>query len=360
MSANASTVETLPARLPKLFALRDLGVAPENMRFSEPADDGVPELAETIFAAGVLQPLTVRPGKRKEKPGMALDGRRRLLALELLRDAGRITDDYPVEAFVETDPARQAAAVVLTNTAVPVHVADIIVAIGKMSKAKLTPTVIAGALGYAEVDIRRLAALAELHPKAIEALKGGRITLRQARLLARLPNRKEQGEIAEAAMNGFGFQEWRVTDRLNAGQVTVRDRRFRLVGADRYAAAGGSRPTSSANGLTWCSIRRSCRRRGWRAPRGWRRRSPPTAYMSRSPWRRPRSTIRRWRRSATPTGWAWTPRGSPPGKTRRTPSKRPRRPSRTSTGRRTTLIPSSPPTCRRRWRRTSPANPRET
>ena len=43
--------------------------------------------------------------------------------------------------------------VVLTNTAVPVHVADIIVAIGKMTKAKLTPAVIAGALGYAAYSV---------------------------------------------------------------------------------------------------------------------------------------------------------------------------------------------------------------
>ncbi|WP_293480434.1 ParB N-terminal domain-containing protein, partial [Phenylobacterium sp.] len=54
------------------------------MRFGEAPDDEIPELAETIFAAGVLQPLTVRPGKKKEKPAMALDGRRRWLALQLL------------------------------------------------------------------------------------------------------------------------------------------------------------------------------------------------------------------------------------------------------------------------------------
>ncbi|WP_068875131.1 MULTISPECIES: ParB/RepB/Spo0J family partition protein [unclassified Phenylobacterium] len=239
MPATASLPEAQPERLPKSFPLRDLAIAPENMRFSEPPDDEIPELAETIFAAGVLQPLTVRPGKKNEKPGMALDGRRRWLALQLLLEAGRISDDYPVPAFVETDPARQAAAIVLTNTAVPVHLADVIVAIGKMTKAKLTSAVIAAALGYAEVEVRRLSALSELHPKALEALKAGRLNLRQARLLARLPNRKEQGEIAEAVLNGFGFQEWRITDRLDAGQVTIRDRRFKLVGADRYVAAGG-------------------------------------------------------------------------------------------------------------------------
>ncbi|TAL32838.1 MAG: chromosome partitioning protein ParB, partial [Phenylobacterium sp.] len=232
--------EPIAERLPRTFALRDVAIAPENMRFGEAPDDEIPELAETIFAAGVLQPLTVRPGRgKKEKPGMALDGRRRWLALQLLLDAGRITDAYPVPAFVETDPARQAAAIVLTNKHVPVHPADVIVAIGKMLKAKLAFAVIAGALGFAELEVRRLAALSDLHPKALEALRAGRLNLRQARLLARLPDRKEQGEIAEAALNGMGFQEWRITDRLDAGQVTTRDRRFRLVGPDRYAAAGG-------------------------------------------------------------------------------------------------------------------------
>lgn len=239
MAATATVPEPRAERLPQTFPLRDLAVAPENMRFGEPPDDEIPELAETIFAAGVLQPLTVRPGRKSEKPGMALDGRRRWLALQRLLEAGRIADDYPVPAFVETDPARQAAAILLTNRHVPVHVADVILAIGKMTKARLTPTAIAGALGYAEIEVRRLSALAALHPKALAALKSGRLNLRQARLLARVPSRKEQGEIAETVLNGLGFQEWRITERLDAGRVTVRDRRWPLVGAERYGAAGG-------------------------------------------------------------------------------------------------------------------------
>lgn len=232
-------IVTTPQRILKIFRLGDLAIAPENLRFAEPPDEEIPQLAATIRAAGVLQPLTVRPGRRKERPAMVLDGRRRLLALEQLRSAGEIGDDYPVPAFEETDPARQAAAVVLTNTAVPVHVADVIVAIGKMLKAKLAPTAIAAALGYAEVEVRRLAALSGLHPTALEALRAGRLTLRQAKLLARLPDRNAQAEVAGAALQGFGFQEWRVTERLDAGAVTTADRRFGLVGPERYAAAGG-------------------------------------------------------------------------------------------------------------------------
>lgn len=226
-------------RVHKSVPLRDLGVAPENMRFGEAPDDDIPQLADTIRAAGLLQPLTVRPGRRREKAAMALDGRRRLLALERLREAGVIDDEFLVEVFEEADPGRQAAAVLLTNTAVPVHVADVIAAIGKLLKAKLTSAAIARALGYAEVEIKRLAALSGVHAKALAALKAGKLTLGQVKLLARLPDPALQAEVAAQALQGFGFQGWRVTERLDAARVTTLDRRFALVGPQRYAAAGG-------------------------------------------------------------------------------------------------------------------------
>ena len=233
-------VAARPEPQPRKFVpLKDLGVAPENMRFGEPPDDGVPLLADTIHAAGLLKPLHVRPGRRREKPSMALDGRRRLLALEHNRALGRIDDDYQVEVVEETEPARQAAAVLLTNTAVPVHVADVIGAIGRMLKAKLTVDAISRALGYAEVEIKRLAALSGVHSKALDALKQGRLTLSQVRLLARLPDPELQKEVAAQALAGFGFQGWRISERLDQGRVTALDRRFALVGAARYAEAGG-------------------------------------------------------------------------------------------------------------------------
>ncbi|MBU3974750.1 MAG: ParB N-terminal domain-containing protein, partial [Alphaproteobacteria bacterium] len=181
------------ARDERTVRLGDIGIARENLRFNEPPDDDIPTLAATMKAAGQLQRLTVRPGRgRKEEPWMALDGRRRRLALGLLLDAGEIDENYPVTVCVETDPARQAAAVLLTNTAVPVHVADVIAAIGRMLKSRLTVSVISRALGYAEIDVKRLAALAGLPPVALAALKAGRMTLKQARLLARLPDKAEQ------------------------------------------------------------------------------------------------------------------------------------------------------------------------
>ncbi|MEQ7154406.1 ParB/RepB/Spo0J family partition protein [Brevundimonas aurifodinae] len=220
--------------------LGDLAVAPENLRYGEAPDDDLPTLAATIRAAGVLQRLTVRPGRgRKEKAWMALDGRRRLLALGHLLDAGDIDADHPVDVVVETDPGRQAAAVLLTNTAVPVHIADVIAAIGRMMKSRLTVPAIARALGYEPLEIKRLAALAALPSVALVALKSGRINLKQARLLARLAEPAEQAEIAQAALDGHGFRDWQILERLDEGRVTGRDRRCALVDPAAYGAAGG-------------------------------------------------------------------------------------------------------------------------
>lgn len=231
--------EAAAARARQWIPLRDIDIAPENLRAGEPPDDEIPPLAETLLAAGQLQPITVRPGRRKERAFMALDGRRRLLALRRLAGEERIGDGFPVDVFVETDPARQATAAVLTNTAVPVHVADVISAIGRMLKSKLGVPEIARALGHAEIDIKRLAALSALPEAALDALRAGRMNLRQAKLLARLRDPAEQAELAQAALNGHGFADWRIAERLDEGLVTAKDARCALVSPDRYAEAGG-------------------------------------------------------------------------------------------------------------------------
>ncbi|MBD3832538.1 MAG: ParB N-terminal domain-containing protein [Brevundimonas sp.] len=237
--ASSASAPARSMRRQAVVRLGDLDLAPENLRHGEAPDDDIPQLADTIAAAGLLQFPTVRPGRRDEAAYMVLDGRRRLLALRLLRDGGLIDDDHSVEVFVETDRARQAAAVVLTNTAVPVHVADVVAAIGRMLKARLGVKAIARALGYGEIEIRRLAALSALPAVALEALKTGRITLRQARLLARLKDADAQAELAQAVLDGQGLPEWRIQEQLGEGRFTDRDPRCGLVTPRLYAAEGG-------------------------------------------------------------------------------------------------------------------------
>ena len=219
--------------------LGDLGLAKENLRFAEPADEGVPQLADTILAAGVVIPPIVRPGRKCEQPHMALDGRRRRMGLLLLRERGDITDDYPVECLLAETKAQQAAAILLPNTEhAPVHIADVIVAIGRLRKAKMDTAAIAAALGYAELEIKRLEALAGVHPTVLKALRQGKLTLKQVRLFARLPDKKQQAEIAQTALDGY-FHDYQLRAVVVNDRATVDDERFALVGLERYVAAGG-------------------------------------------------------------------------------------------------------------------------
>ena len=144
----AATVLPTPMTTIKV-RLGDFGLAPENLRFKEPADDGVPQLADTILAAGVVIPPIVRPGQKGEPRFMALDGRRRRLGLLLLRDRGDLTDDYEIDCLLAETQAQQVAGVMLPATEhAPVHIADVITAIGKLRKSKLDTQAIAAALGF--------------------------------------------------------------------------------------------------------------------------------------------------------------------------------------------------------------------
>jgi ParB family chromosome partitioning protein len=234
IAAEASAALTL-----KHVPFRDIAIAPENVRAREGADAAIPRLADTIAAVGILVPLLVRAGGPKDpKPILALDGRRRLLALELLVASGTIADDYPVPVIYPARGAQLAATVVANDERVAIHVADVILAIGKLRKRRYDTAAIAAALAYSEVEIRRLGALAELESRAIEALRCGKITLRQARLLARLPDKKVQRDFADQAMGGY-FAEHQVREILSGARVDAEDPRFALVGLKRYIAAGG-------------------------------------------------------------------------------------------------------------------------
>lgn len=219
--------------------LGDLGLAKENLRFDEPADEGVPQLADTILAAGLICEPIVRKGRKGEAPYMALDGRRRRYALLRLKERGDITDDFIVDCRLAETKAQQAAAIFLPNTEhAPVHVADVIVAIGKLRKAKMDTKAISKALGYDQLEIRRLEALSAVHPVVLKALRQGRLSLKQVKMVTRLPDPQRQETFGQAALDGH-FQEWQLSSAVNRDRVDATDEHLVLVGMDRYVAAGG-------------------------------------------------------------------------------------------------------------------------
>ncbi len=59
--ASAAPTQT---RIQAVVRLGDLDIAPENLRYGEAPDDDIPQLADTIAAAVLLQFPTVRPMKK--------------------------------------------------------------------------------------------------------------------------------------------------------------------------------------------------------------------------------------------------------------------------------------------------------
>jgi ParB family transcriptional regulator, chromosome partitioning protein len=237
-----TTPDAVPAAAPMTriqVRLGDLGLAKENLRFGEPADDGVPQLADTILAAGVVISPIVRAGRKGEQPFMALDGRRRRFALLLLKERGQIDDDYLVDCQLAETKAQQIAAIVLPNNEhAPVHVADVIGAIGRLRRARMDTVAIAKALGYAELEIKRLEALSAVHAKVLKALRAGKLTLKQVKLFARLGDKERQAAIAQTALDGH-FYDHHIQSVVTDGRLSVEDPRFPIVGTHRYVAAGG-------------------------------------------------------------------------------------------------------------------------
>src|SRR5450432_911318 len=82
---------------PVTIPLNKLTAWTGNVRKTDPAK-GLDELAASIAAHGLLQSLVVRKPKRG-KPAVVA-GRRRLLALQLLVEAGTIDAEFPVPCHV--------------------------------------------------------------------------------------------------------------------------------------------------------------------------------------------------------------------------------------------------------------------
>lgn len=243
----AAAAETLPPantafdHIPDTFVpLDQLGVAPENLRADEGPDGDIPQLADTLYFAGQVHPLLVRPGKgKKEQAYMALDGRRRRFGWLHNAEAGRVAADQPVRVKVITDKALQVAAATLPNTQQQApDLVHVIRATGRLVQRRMSPTDIARALGgYTVKEVAGWAKLAVLQDVVLERLREGKITLGQAKQMTKL-SAEDQTDLAREAKS-YGLYDHVLRARVSRAVVTVGDARVRLAGLDAYAAAGG-------------------------------------------------------------------------------------------------------------------------
>jgi len=236
MTTSATLLATTTVRL------ADLDIAPENPRFGEGPDDLIPDLATSLApeAAGLLVPLLVRRGVKKEKPFMVLDGRRRLFGFRHLLSQGVVSDDLELPAYLcESKDSIAAAAITANQARVPLKPVEIILAIRALAVKKIPVEAIARALSVDLAEARRYHAVSQVHMDVLHAFRDKLFDFQVLKLIARVRAPAEQKALAKAARVNGRLWAGHVQDYLDEGTMSADSPVIRFVGLDAYRAAGG-------------------------------------------------------------------------------------------------------------------------
>ena len=199
---------------------------------------GLDELAASIAAHGLLNPLTVRPAGKGKYAVVA--GQRRFLALQRLVQEGTFQKSTPLActfAAEDADPAELSLAENVVRVAM--HPADQFDAWRELIEKGASVAGIAERFGVAETTVRQRLALGRVSPVIFDLYRAGTISLEM--LMAFTVT--DDHDLQESAWEGA--QDWQRHDAramrraLTQADISTTDKRVRFVGLEAYEAAGG-------------------------------------------------------------------------------------------------------------------------
>lgn len=226
--------DTTTATIP----LNRLTAWPGNVRKTG-ADTSLDALSASIAAHGLLQSLVVRKDRRGRYAVVA--GRRRLLALTSLAEAGNIAADTAIPCHVISGDVN-ATEISLVENAVreQMHPADEFEAFLALIEDGMRPADIAARFGVTEAVVQQRLKLARVSPVIIEAYRQGEIALAHVMAFAVADDHAAQETVWQ------NLSEWQLNDpdtireALTGNEVTARDRRVKFVTLKAYEKAGGA------------------------------------------------------------------------------------------------------------------------
>lgn len=203
------------------------------------ADTGLAELSSSIAAHGLLQSLVVRRDRKGKYAVVA--GRRRLMALAALAEAGTIAADRPVACHVLADDANGTEISLAENAVrVQMHPADEFDAFLALIEDGLHPADVAARFGVSDALVQQRLKLARVSPKIIAAYRKGDIGLAHVMAFAVTDDHAAQERVRNELSEWQLEEPSTIRDALTEGEVTASDRRVKFVTLKAYEKAGGT------------------------------------------------------------------------------------------------------------------------
>ena len=249
-AAKAKTAtQPLPTGLPLMIGLDKLAADPMNVR---PDTGDVKELAASIAAHGIIQPLAVRPETKPDRRHpdkidhptgryLVVAGGRRLRALMKLAGDRRLPKDAGVPCVVRQATERDAAEVSLAENVerLPMNPADEHAAFAKLADEGMSSADIAARFGIHKRRVEQRLALGRIAPDLLDEVRKGAMTAGVAQALTLTGEHEKQRDVWRQCKGGWNG-EVQARRLLTQTAMSFDDPLLRLVGRAAYEKAGGA------------------------------------------------------------------------------------------------------------------------
>lgn len=228
----------LAAAVIEFVPLSDLIKSPLNVRTIPYAADSVKRLANSIETLGLLHNLVVH-ALPDGQSGVAAGGRR-LAALNLLREMGRIGADYQVPVKSVSGELAVEASHTENTEQETMHPAEQIGSFGTLAAQGKTAAQIGDVLGYGSRHVQRMLKLANLAPVLLEKLANDELDSDQCQALCLESCQERQVQVFDSVYAEWGSAPAHLLRKaITETEIPVTSSRFVFIGRDAYEAAGG-------------------------------------------------------------------------------------------------------------------------
>jgi ParB family chromosome partitioning protein len=231
MNTNSQQLETIDIPLSKLLTWEG------NVR-TQTSETGIKQLAASIASVGLLQSIVVQKAPKGKYSVIA--GRRRLLALSLLMDDGKVSSRFPVPCRLASSDSDLTEISLAENVFhEPMGVVQEILAFRRWVQEGKSATDIAVRFGTSEAVVNRRLALADVSPVLLEKCESGEISLAILQAFTLTSDHAAQEALWEQ-LPRWDRKPETIRALLSRSDVPAADQRVRFVGLDAYEAEGGA------------------------------------------------------------------------------------------------------------------------